>query len=266
MSAPERLQRVQRAFTAHIRDPDHHPAPTGIEERRMEIYRGLLYRNIEGFLRGGFPILHAMLDADAWHALVRDFMARHKCRTPYFLEISQEFIRYLQETRIARADDLPFMTELAHYEWVELALDVTDVEPDWDRIDPNGELLDGRPALSPTAWSLAYRYPVHLIGPGFQSAALPETATFLLVYRNRADEVKFMEINSVTARLLEILNAGGEPTGRQALEQLGEELQNPSSADFVAFGLGLLQQLQGVGVVLGVYRQDEPSASSHVTA
>jgi hypothetical protein len=36
----------QYAFAAHLRDPDNNPAPAGIEDRRLENYRGLFYRNI----------------------------------------------------------------------------------------------------------------------------------------------------------------------------------------------------------------------------
>ena len=44
--------RAQKQFAAHIRDPEHNPAPEGIEDRRMAIYRGLFYRNIEASCAG----------------------------------------------------------------------------------------------------------------------------------------------------------------------------------------------------------------------
>ena len=40
---------IQYRFTRHLRDPDNAPAPGDIEERRMAIYRDLLYRNVERF-------------------------------------------------------------------------------------------------------------------------------------------------------------------------------------------------------------------------
>ena len=43
------FKEIQYEFTAHLRDPDHAKAPTDIEDRRMEIYRGLFYRNIQNF-------------------------------------------------------------------------------------------------------------------------------------------------------------------------------------------------------------------------
>ena len=254
MPEPVNFQHLQERFAAHIRNPGQHPCPEGIEDRRMAIYRGLFYRNIESFISGGFPVLRSIIAEDDWHALVRDFVASHYCQSPYFLQISEEFIGWLQQGRQAQAGDLPFMLELAHYEWVELALDVADVEPDWDRIIPNGDLLAGIPVVSPTAWSLAYQWPVHRIGPAnLPTVAGPET-TFLVVYRNREDQVKFMESNAATARLLALVQADAPMSGREALLQIASEMGHPDPQALRDMGLGILQQLQEMGIVLGTRR------------
>lgn len=242
------FQQLQRQFAGHIRDPAAVDSPAGLEDRRMEVYRSLFYNNIEGFISSAFPVLHDSLESSHWHAMVRDFMVRHACQSPYFLEISQEFLHYLQNERVPHDADPPYMLELAHYEWVELALDVADVEPDWALIHANGDMLEQLPVISPTAWSLAYSYPVHQMGPGWQGE--PQ-ATFLIAYRSREELVKFMEINSVTSRLLEIIAQGKVDNGRQALEQLAVEMQRVSDADFLVFGFDLLRQLQESGILLG---------------
>ena len=249
-SGPE----VQRQFAAHLRDPQRNPAPAGIEDRRLAIYRSLFYRNIEGFVRGAFPVMHAITPAEHWHAMIRDFMARHRCQTPYFLEISQEFMHYLQQVRGEQPGDPPFLAELAHYEWVELALDVSEAEPDWQAIDANGDLLQQCPVVSPVAWSLAYRYPVHRIGVDYQPAEAPPEPSYLLVYRNREDAVKFMETNAVSARLLALLIEDDSLSGEQALRRLAAEMQHPDPESIVSFGRQLLAQLQDRGVILGTRR------------
>jgi hypothetical protein len=94
----------------------------------MRIYRDLVYNNIAGFIAGAFPIVKTVLSEDHWHSMVRDFIAHHNSQSPYFLEISQEFLAYLTHERTATEQDPPFLVELAHYEWVELALDVADEE------------------------------------------------------------------------------------------------------------------------------------------
>ena len=52
-----RFQQVQQAFTRHMRDPANAPAPAGVEDRRMAIYRDLLFNNVQTFLAGCFPVL-----------------------------------------------------------------------------------------------------------------------------------------------------------------------------------------------------------------
>lgn len=251
VSEEKRFQQVQRQFAGHIRDPEGQSPPAGVEDRRMSIYRDLFYRNIEGFISGAFPVLHTILAEDRWHDLVRDFIRQYRCQTPYFLEISQEFLGYLQQ-RQPQPRDPPFMLELAHYEWVELALDVADVELDWSAIAANGDLLEGRPVVSPTAWSLAYQYPVHRIGPGWQAETPPPQATYLVVYRNREQVVKFMEINGVTARLLELIGANEQLSGAQALQQLAVEMGHDDLPRFYQLGREILGKLQASGIVLGV--------------
>src|SRR5690606_27816955 len=109
------------------------------------------------------------------------------------LDIGREFIDFLQH-RTAGADDPPFLIELAHYEWVELALDINTI--DLDAIEAvSGDLLAQRPLLSPLAWPLSYRFPVQRLGPACQPQQPGEQPTWLLVWRNRADAVRFTELN-----------------------------------------------------------------------
>ncbi|MEH6909739.1 MAG: putative DNA-binding domain-containing protein [Oceanicoccus sp.] len=245
------LSKVTRQLTSYIRDPDSTDGPAGIEPRRLNIYRDLFYKNIEGFISGGFPVLRSLFEDDSWHSLVRDFMIQHHCHTPYFLEISQEFLLYLQDGYSQRAGDPLFIQELAHYEWVELALDVADEDLAAVPFLADGDLLEGTPLVSSLAWSLAYQYPVHHIGEKFQPQQAPVAPTFLIVYRNRADEVGFMETNSVTARMLEILLQEPSLNGRQVLMQIATELNHTDPDQVVAGGLEILQKLLSLDIILG---------------
>lgn len=242
------FQKTQLAFAAHLRDPALNPAPADIEDRRMKIYRELIYNNIESFISTGFPILRSLLSDSSWHAMVRDFISRHQSKTPYFLEISQEFLGYLQEERENHADDPPFMVELAHYEWVELALDVSAEEfPDSPAESRN--LMSEIPQVSPLAWRLCYQYPVHRIGPDYQPGEPPEQPTFLVVYRNRQQQVRFLEANAVTTRLLQLCEDQAL-TGEAALIQIAGELQHPDPNTVVVNGEATLRQLQQLEIIL----------------
>ncbi len=248
------FQAHQLRFTAHIRDPDHAPRPPDVPEPRMAVYRELLYNNVEGFIARGFPVLRRLYDEAAWHRLVRGFFVQHRARSPYFLEIPREFLDYLDREHVPGTEDPPFLYELAHYEWVELALSVSDAEPDPDGFDPQGDLLAERPILSPVAWPLRYVWPVHRIGPDFQPEAPPERPTFLLAWRGQDEEVHFMELHPATARLLELVETAERPTGRAMLEQVAVELRHPDPQQVIAAGHEALKALHAAGAILGTSR------------
>jgi uncharacterized protein len=249
-SRPDFLRR-QYEFAAHIRDPQHRPAPADVEDRRMAVYRELFYNNVEGFLSGTFPVLRSITAEESWHAMARDFFAHHQSRTPLFLEIPREFLIWLREERTTRADDVPYLYELAHYEWVELALSIAEETVSVVDIDAAGNLLDGIPVLSPLAWHLSYTWPVHRIGPDFQPDAPGARQSCLVVYRNPADEVGFLEINPVTRRLLELIGEERGLVGRELLEQIASELSHPDPSVVISGGSEILNGLRAKSVVLG---------------
>jgi hypothetical protein len=214
------LRDQQLAMARHLRNPDQVPGPEGVEPRRLKIYQDLIYKNLEGFISGAFPVLRSLYADDGWRELVRKFMDGHRCHSPYFLEISQEFLQYLMEEHVTRECDPPFLAQLAHYEWVELALDVSEeVHPE---ASYQGDLRDAVLTLSPLAWSLRYAYPVHRIGPGFQAGE--GEPCYLVVYRDRTDAVRFMELNEATARLLDLFRDNRVNPVSVLLEQLAGEL------------------------------------------
>lgn len=248
------LHRLQRAFAAHIRDPEGAPAPAGLEDRRLGIYRELFFNNLRDLLGRSFPVTRKILGEEAWQRLVRDWLIQHRAQTPLFLELPREFLTYLAEERAAAPGDPPFLAELAHYEWVELALAIDEHELLALDVDREGDLLTEVPVLSPLAWSLAYTWPVHRLSPDYQPATPPAEPTRLLVWRDRSDKVGFMEINLVTARLVELLAAadGGAPrTGRACMLQIAAELGQAESEAIVAAGVEVLQDLRARDIIVG---------------
>lgn len=240
------LHDQQFALARHLRDPQAHPAPPGIEERRLAIYRDLFFNNIEGLLAGNFPVIRKTLGDEAWRNLVREFYATHRSHTPLFPEIAREFIRYLE----SRDDGAlpPWLRELAHYEWVELALQIAD-----DTVPAHvagGDLLAGEPVLSPFAWALAYQWPVHRIGPDVQPDLPPAEPTLLLVRRDADYQVRFAAISPLVYRLIELLGEGGR-TGADALRQLAREADVDDVPAFIEQGVAMLARMHEEGTVLG---------------
>lgn len=245
--APERLKAQQYAFAAHLRDPSAHAAPEGLEDRRLQIYRELFFNNVANLLAGNFPVIVTLL-GEAWKPLVRDFYREHRCHTPLFPELGREFLRYL-ETRAER--DPPWLLELAHYEWVELALSLDENDIEAIDCDRDGDLLAGVPVMSPLAWPLAYSWPVQQLRLDWLPAEPPPQPTFLLVVRDRAHQVRFKAIDALGFQLLQDLHANEGASGREVLRALGAKVNAPDPEAFVASGARMLEQLRERDAILG---------------
>lgn len=246
------FQEKQYAFARHIRDPQNNPAPTGVEDRRMAVYRELFFNNLRSLLSQTFPVLRKLHQKKKWDSLIRQFMVGHEAQTPYFLRIPEEFLQFLQNEYEIQADDFPFLIELAHYEWVELALSVSDIVNDASGIDVEGDLLDGIPVLSNLAWTFAYQYPVHRISEEFLPDSPGQQATFLTVCRKANDDMDFMELNPVTARLVEMIEANDGESGRQLLTRLAQEIQFPDVDKLIQHGLEAMEEMRTAEILLGV--------------
>lgn len=239
---------TQAGFAAYIRNPLDSVAPADVDARRMAMYRELFFNNINSFLSSNFPVLRTLLDDEQWSELAEDFFARHRCKTPHFSEIAEEFLEYLQNER-DQPGDYPFLLELAHYEWVEMALTIAKASPvHGDEAFVDG-ILERRVALSPLAWPLVYRYPVERIGPDFVPTVPPEQPTYLIVYRDAGDEVHFMQTTPFSYRLLQLAEAAAM-TGAALLAALAAEMQAADDHGVRHFGQQALRELAAKGIVI----------------
>lgn len=251
MPADAHFAAVQAALAAWVRDPAL-PVPYGIEPRRLAVYRELFFNNVRDFVESAFPVLMSLLPPDEWEALVADFFREHRAQSPYFRDISLAFRQWLEQARAPWLAARPWAAELLHYEWAGLAADCADV-PAAPAHDPAGDLLAGVPVLAPAAWVLAYRWPVHRLGPQAPPETAPAAPTCLLLWRDEAGQVQEREVPPPAARLVEMLQQ--QPaTGATLLQALAVEsgLAPEQVPPFVSAGAGLLRELRAAGLILGV--------------
>ncbi len=251
-SKANHFQDVQHVFTQHMRDPENNAAPEGIEDRRLKIYRELVYNNIEGFIANSFPVLRKVTEDEHWHQMMRDYVSNHQAHTPLFPKMPQEFLHYLEHERVGHSEDYPFLLELAHYEWIETSVSMDSREILFEGIEQEGDLLEGIPQLSPLAMPLAYQWPVHKISPEFVPKEIPEQATYIVVYRDRHDEVGFIELNPVSAKLIEECSNNSNQSGREILLSIAEQLQHPDPDAVIKGGLEIMQDFHDKDILLGV--------------
>ncbi|MDN3377119.1 MULTISPECIES: putative DNA-binding domain-containing protein [unclassified Pseudoalteromonas] len=235
------FQDIQNTFMAHIRQPSNQPAPEGIEDRRMAIYRDLFFNNIEGFISSGFPVLKTLYSTSDWNTLIRRFFVEHDCSSPYFLDIAGEFINYLSHGYVKTATDPVFMIELAHYEWVEL--DVSICQQDDCEI-----LIDTALAVTPlyfsqTARNLSYQFAVQQISVDHQPVAPTSQPNYFVVYRDLDDEVHFLTTNPMTALLLSLIEASPAILFDQLCHQV---IQHAPQFSYEQVSIGADQTLQAM--------------------
>lgn len=245
---------VEARFAAYLRDPAVAAPPDDVDPARAAVYARLVFHNVESLLAQCFPVLHSVCATADWQALVRDFLVRHRARTPLFPRLPQELVKFLADG--GRAGDPVWFAELADYEWLETecAQDPREID-DVVRVDPQADLLDDVPILNPLARARAYRYPVHTIAPGRLPQAPSSEAVWLVVYRRRDDSIAFLQLNAVSARLVELLARNeGERSGRALLAQIADELAHPRPAQLIAAGRGVLADLAARELLLGARR------------
>ena len=134
------------------------------------------------------------------------------------------------------------------------ALSIAEPPAAIEQADPDGDPLHGVPLLSPLAWHLAYRFPVHRISPDYQPQQPGDMPTCLVVYRDRDDAVGFLEINSVTKRLLELIDAGTNRTGNELLACIAAEMSHPRPDVVIRGGAGILHGLLQKQILTGTLR------------
>lgn len=241
---------IQGQFAAYIRDPDNMPIPAEVDPKRMAMYRELFFNNIKSFLNSNFPVLRKLFSDEQWHALAQDFFLNHRCSTPHFSEIAEEFLDYLQNER-REPNDFPFLLELAHYEWVEMALSIAQDEPTFGDEAFANDIFNRTIMLSPVAWPLVYRYPVERIGPDFLPQEPSKQPSYLVVYRDRGDEVHFMQTTPLTYHLLQLIEQQPGINGEECFKALESTFsQQIDPQKFQTFGLQTLQELASKGIVI----------------
>lgn len=254
------FQRIQHDFAGHIKDPENTSKPADVDDRHMTVYRDLFFKNIMSFLDGAFPVLAEIIGTKRWQEIGRQFFIQHENKSPYFLEISQEFLKFLETEFVSKENDPEYMYELAHYEWLELFVAV-EPEPEARvkgkveaQVDSASEqnVEHSVLILSPVVEGFLYSYPVHQISA--EQPEVEEKPTALIVYRGRDEDVHFVETNPFTLQLLALLKEGVESevqqtTGGEVLQSLLAKMNMNDNQAAYQGGLDTLNQWLSLGII-----------------
>ena len=259
-SMPE-FQKYQHQFVDYLRNPLKNEVLPESLPQRSSIYAKLLYSKIEGSLDTCFPISSQLLEPTRWKQLIQTFIRDHRCKSPLYREIPDEFVDYLMNEQ--NQLKLPkFIVELAHYEWMELVLETVKPSHSGNFFPVKSDLLTVIPALNPVLHLLHYHYPVQNItasDPYWKNwdtrlEPYPQEAIILAGLRDRDYKVHFIELNAVTARLVELIQEGFS-TGEQALLELAAEMHYGDHETILPFGTEILQQLEEQHIIIGAHHE-----------
>ncbi len=214
---------IQAGFTNWLRHPADAPAPEGVESRRLAIYRELLFNNVMTFVEGTFPVALALLPEPLGEKLKSGFFSDFRCESPFFYDISLHFREYIESLDWPELAACPWLTELLHFEWMELAAAIADT--------PNASadaatLLAGDdfPAspeqqlrLAAPTWPLAYQWRVHTWRGQEDAASLVPSPVCLLVWRDQHEQVRVLEVEPLAAWLIELILSKETGISLQAL-------------------------------------------------
>lgn len=249
------FQRYQQQFTRYLRDPRNNKPPQGANRARMRVYAEVVFNSVFGSVSACYPVCQKMLGKRKWHQLVRAFFKEYSADTPIFREIPAEFLAYLQQL----SDLPPYLTALAHYEWMELA--VSSLWCEMPLFNSDGDILHGIPVLNPVLRMVQYAYPVHLISPRMRPETPASQAYIYLIYRDAAQQVKFMQINAATQQLVQLLQPQ-TASGWSVLAQLASCFPQFSPEQVEQFAGQTIAMLKDEGVILGTLSRDSGSSAS----
>ncbi len=274
---PQNLAMFQQSFGEYLRQQQRSPDSESfnftstdsthsdstsiatISSRIGNLYQGLVFNNICGFLDRCFPVCQSLIDPTQWRHSCQQFFLQYHCHSPYFTEINQSFVEYLSQPEVLTLLELPpYFAELAHYEWIELKVDTYCVDPNHPHPPSTNLTSDQNPSdalsyialnyitLNPSLQNLHYQWPVHRISPDFEPIAVEDS--FYLVYRDTDHKVQFMTVNALTHALIEFIDtqpaiALTENKLTALMQDFCDHLGYQNHQLLVSFGLPLIHKL-----------------------
>lgn len=185
----------QQQFSAAVRAVN--PSSTRFDQDKVQLYQSLLRNNLDACVNRCFPILRQLLPSKIWAELIINFLAQGKGKTPLYLQLPYEFVEYIQENPI---EGYPFAADLAHYEWIELDLEMADCnEKPHLNIPP---VLDVPWRLAAASRLLAYDFPVDTIS--VQHGPQEPSPCYFLVHKQDV-QVVFIKLSVQSYQILQLM-------------------------------------------------------------
>ncbi|MBN2872768.1 MAG: putative DNA-binding domain-containing protein [Halothiobacillaceae bacterium] len=249
------FKKTQEAFTRYVRDPEGNPPPPGSDPERMGWYATIFFNNVDTTLGNAFPALSAGLGGDDWQTLTRSFFRDHPAHSPILRDLPAAFLDFLQ----SRPELADWQRELATYELVRFELIAEDADPPPADLDPDANLLAGRPVVSSLVRLMVTAYPVDRIAASLESGHTPSIGAVgmhhLALHRDRQGAPFALDLSPGSAQLLLALIEADGRTGYETVHHLASVFDHPLD-DLLRFAGEQLDQWREQGLLLGARPPD----------
>ena len=192
------VSQLQNDFCQSIRNPTYQPNLDAFTVSRLEIYKELVFSNIQSIVEQCFPITQEIVSQEEWLKMVRFFVLHLASNSPYFHHLPKLMIDTL--TKHNYAWSAPYIRELMHYEWLELYVDLLDLQEDKVVIVDSQSHLTTPLTLSKLAVIASYEYPVDRLG--MDNIQVEKESFWVAVYRDEEFDINFTRLNEITFYML----------------------------------------------------------------
>ena len=233
------LEELQHDFTHYALGSDATPPPSlrqDLAPSRMRVYRRLVLNTTRAPLDGGFPYTARVVGKKTWRQIRWAYFEAHP---PLDWELNATvaaFPKWLRETWLPTHKRCPaHAADLADYERHELTV----------YLAPDIQWRGQTPELNPTLAIRAYKWDIAAWvkqTKGKLKGKPVERDTHLAIYRDPDTLlVRFLDLNPLTATVLQLLTAGSTPA------MIAAQLSN-------ALGLPEQQAMSQLDGLLGIFK------------
>lgn len=184
-----------------------------ISKDGVRLYGSLLNFGHHDVMESIYPYCKQLI-GDQWEETVDDYLKEFPPNHHNFNRLCARFPQYFQDSARGRkyAQKMPFIQELAHYEWIELEKMEEDVQIqvfDHDALSSPDQFAKLAPVVNPSLTVKRYQYPIPEIveileAGGKLARKVGREETIVAIYRHpHSHACRFVELGEASAAVLE---------------------------------------------------------------
>lgn len=220
----------------------------GAKTDRLHNYRRLIYNIIDDAIESAYPIAKSFINESHWREMIDAFILEHKCQHPQIMRMPGEFIDFVESKEYAEKFNLPFLSDLLQFEWVEVIVH-TMKDVAIPAFNLKGDYSASQLVFSPYFELLQLEYPIHQLRKTDLDSA--KGNYFMLVYRQENGTVQYLELNQLTYFIVAQMTEENCSL-IAAIEPFVKDLDEETKTNFTLNAQQFLINLQELDIVKGI--------------